>query len=294
MIGIMNSSRQVIAKYRYDAWGKLISMTDASGAALGENTIGARNPLRYRGYIYDSETGFYYLQSRYYDPVVHRFINADGYVSTGTGFNGYNMYAYCNNDPVMSYDPSGYVVTDWYRAHLSSSDLRVLETLTYLWHNSDDEEIRANAHSKAVKIRSVYKADGDYVNDCGYIVRDGRILSSFRHNLYVFDYTIEKHAFHIDVEQWGFAVLCASFENIDALSISMLNCYRSIYGVDFIGRTVGGITREIYAHAVCAGLLKDAKWDWVHEIFSHAKYADIEDTQHGSTTWRLFEFIWDW
>ena len=103
----MDSSRQAIAKYRYDAWGKLISMTDASGAALGENTIGARNPLRYRGYIYDSETGFYYLQSRYYDPVVHRFINADGYVSTGTGFNGYNMYAYCGNNPINRIDPEG-------------------------------------------------------------------------------------------------------------------------------------------------------------------------------------------
>ena len=107
VIGIMNSSRQVIAKYRYDAWGKLISMTDASGAALGENTIGARNPLRYRGYIYDSETGFYYLQTRYYDPVVQRFISADGYVSTGTGFTGYNMFAYCNNDPVNRIDPTG-------------------------------------------------------------------------------------------------------------------------------------------------------------------------------------------
>ena len=107
VIGIMNSSRQVIAKYRYDAWGKLISMTDASGAALGENTIGARNPLRYRGYIYDSETGFYYLQTRYYDPVVHRFINEDVFISTGAGFIGYNMYAYCNNNPVNMVDSEG-------------------------------------------------------------------------------------------------------------------------------------------------------------------------------------------
>ena len=111
MIGIMNSSRQVIAKYRYDAWGKLISMTDASGAALGENTIGARNPLRYRGYIYDSETGFYYLQSRYYDPVVHRFINADEQLNEKDGMLGYNMYAYCNNNPVIHADTDGRSLT---------------------------------------------------------------------------------------------------------------------------------------------------------------------------------------
>ena len=65
------------------------------------------NPLRYRGYIYDNETGFYYLQSRYYDPAVRRFINADGYVSTDTGLLGYNMFAYCNNNPVTYFDKTG-------------------------------------------------------------------------------------------------------------------------------------------------------------------------------------------
>lgn len=69
--------------------------------------IGSRNPLRYRGYYYDTETGFYYLQSRYYDPIVKRFLNADSYASTGQGFLGYNMFAYCGNKPVMCEDPSG-------------------------------------------------------------------------------------------------------------------------------------------------------------------------------------------
>ena len=112
---MLNATNGVVARYRYDAWGKLISMTDASGAALGENTIGARNPLRYRGYIYDSETGFYYLQTRYYDPVVHRFINADALISIDKGYIGLNTYAYCNNDPVNTVDSSGkrYDVGDW-------------------------------------------------------------------------------------------------------------------------------------------------------------------------------------
>ena len=137
MIGIMDSSRQVIARYRYDAWGKLISMTDASGAALGENTIGARNPLRYRGYIYDSETGFYYLQSRYYDPVVHRFINADGYVSTGTGFTGYNMYAYCNNDPVNMVDSEGCDPVPVWAKHIIAGNATESEYKTALSSNAN-------------------------------------------------------------------------------------------------------------------------------------------------------------
>ena len=91
-----------LVHYTYDAWGKLISITGEKAS-----TLGVINPLRYRGYYYDSETGLYYLQSRYYDPEVGRFISADGYVSTGTGFLGYNMYAYCNNDPILLQDSSG-------------------------------------------------------------------------------------------------------------------------------------------------------------------------------------------
>ena len=59
------------------------------------------------GYYYESETGFYYLQSRYYNPVICRFINADSFVSTGQSFSGYNMFAYCNNNPVPNSDPTG-------------------------------------------------------------------------------------------------------------------------------------------------------------------------------------------
>ena len=61
----------------------------------------------YRGYVYDAETGLYYLQSRYYDPEIGRFINADAFVSTGQGFVGNNMFAYCANNPILYKDPTG-------------------------------------------------------------------------------------------------------------------------------------------------------------------------------------------
>lgn len=69
--------------------------------------MAAVNPLQYRGYYYDSETGFYYLQSRYYDPEICRFINADSYASTGQSYLGYNTFAYCGNDPVNRTDADG-------------------------------------------------------------------------------------------------------------------------------------------------------------------------------------------
>ncbi|MBQ9886563.1 MAG: RHS repeat-associated core domain-containing protein, partial [Lachnospiraceae bacterium] len=71
------------------------------------STIGAINPFRYRGYYWDEESWLYYLNSRYYDAVTGRFLNADNCVSTGGGVLGYNMFAYCNNNPVMLSDGAG-------------------------------------------------------------------------------------------------------------------------------------------------------------------------------------------
>lgn len=101
VVRIVDGSRSVVASYTYDPWGKIIS---SSG------TLADINPLRYRGYYYDTETGFYYLQSRYYDPEIGRFINADSYASTdATGLLSTNMFAYCENDPVNKSDPTGEV-----------------------------------------------------------------------------------------------------------------------------------------------------------------------------------------
>ena len=91
VVGLANEYG-IVATYAYDAWGKIIS---TSGITSMEESALAANPIRYRGYIYDTETGFYYLQSRYYDPSIGRFITADGYVSMCQGLTIYNMYAYC-------------------------------------------------------------------------------------------------------------------------------------------------------------------------------------------------------
>ena len=104
VVSLVNPTSGVpVATYEYDPFGKVISAT---------GDLATINPLRYRGYYYDTETGFYYLQSRYYDPVTCRFLNADVYVSTGQGILGYNMFAYCRNNPVRRIDRSGDVEAD--------------------------------------------------------------------------------------------------------------------------------------------------------------------------------------
>ena len=104
-----SATRVLAARYRYDPYGNPLSITNGSGTEVSQtsNTIAAINPFRYRGYRYDGETGLYYLQSRYYDPVTCRFVNADKYASTGQGQLGHNMFAYCNNNPVRYDDPTG-------------------------------------------------------------------------------------------------------------------------------------------------------------------------------------------
>lgn len=97
--GIYSSTGNLIVEYTYDAWGKLEDMT---GSAL----IGLLNPIRYRGYYYDIETGLYYLQTRYYDPETGRFINADSLLNQESVL-GNNMFAYCLNNPINMADPSG-------------------------------------------------------------------------------------------------------------------------------------------------------------------------------------------
>ena len=115
----------IVANYAYDAFGRLLSVTDIDGKAIPDQTSFAhRNPLRYRGYLYDSETGFYYLSSRYYDPKIRRFINADAYVSTGQGVAGYNMFAYCGNNPVNRSDSHGHFWSEiWEFAKMAVSEI---------------------------------------------------------------------------------------------------------------------------------------------------------------------------
>lgn len=103
IIAITNSSGTKVVEYVYDSWGKLISTTGSKAS-----TVGVKNPYRYRGYRYDTETGFYYLNSRYYDPEMKRFINADSYIQTPNGYlTSTNMFAYCGNNPIHCYDPIG-------------------------------------------------------------------------------------------------------------------------------------------------------------------------------------------
>ena len=105
VVGLVDSSNQVVVRYQYNSWGKVTSTQDTSGVSLA-----TLNPFRYRKYVYDPETGLYCLGSRYYDPEVGRFVNADDtdvIFAKPQELGNKNLYAYCDNNPVAREDYAG-------------------------------------------------------------------------------------------------------------------------------------------------------------------------------------------
>ena len=100
IIAIVDKNSETVAKYSYDAWGVCTVTQDSVGIA----TV---NPFRYRGYYYDEEIELYYLQSRYYNANVGRFVNADSKLGINTGTSSYALYSYCGNAPIFRIDTNG-------------------------------------------------------------------------------------------------------------------------------------------------------------------------------------------
>ena len=100
ILGIINQNGQIVVQYSYTSYGVC--------SISGNTSLGNENPFRYKGYYYDVETSLYYLTTRYYDPEIGRFISPDSvdYLDPQS-INGLNLYAYCGNDPINKYNPTG-------------------------------------------------------------------------------------------------------------------------------------------------------------------------------------------
>ena len=126
VVKLVTSSDTAVATYTYDAWGNLLT---SSG------TMASVNPLRYRGYYYDTETGFYYVSSRYYDSEIGRFINADDidYLGADGSPLSYNLFAYCMNDPINRFDVDGnWSLSNWVKVAIGVAAIAVGVCVTAL------------------------------------------------------------------------------------------------------------------------------------------------------------------
>ena len=111
VVGLYSYAGTLVATYDYDVWGnctvKAVATDDEGHSVSDVNHIAQVNPFRYRGYYYDTETGLYYLGSRYYDPETGRFLNADNIMGVNDDMAAYNLFVYCGNNPINRYDDGG-------------------------------------------------------------------------------------------------------------------------------------------------------------------------------------------
>ena len=138
VISITDAHGNEIVQYDYDPWGKCNFIEPMIADEKFANNIANINPIRYRGYYFDSETGYYYLQSRYYDPDICRFINADApeYVQfQKDDYAGNNSFVYCCNDPVNNTDPKGNISFSSAKAKVRNAIIRIVAVTTLLHYS---------------------------------------------------------------------------------------------------------------------------------------------------------------
>ena len=263
VIGIVDSAGNKVVEYTYSPWGEILSVTGTKA-----DTIGQANPLRYRGYYYDNETGFYYLQSRYYDPVVQRFISADGYVSTGQGILGNNMFAYCENDPVNRVDPSG---QKW----LKNLWKNIKKTAKKLAQNFvKDYNLSSKKKAKTSKKQTL--TINDFKNsDNSYSLYDNRRhnpYSEFHEQLIVFDGDVGTDLLDEGVFVEASATLITGGWEFDKLDLSLMDVGQANLAV---GYQDGGVNLTAMA-SVWSPSMTIMLWDVCIVVSGHVGSAGVE------------------
>ena len=226
------------------------------------------------------ETSLYYLQSRYYDPEIGRFINADGLVQTPTGsVLSANMFAYCENNPVNMVDPSG--CGPYGMANSYDDAVAKLKEIR-------DSILGITANPNGYNSIDLLKTQNDMIYyrkstfTVGFSIMEGFIWDRKKVN-YSFSYTIKEHVITIDLNQIGAKKLFESrfsyYPLMDLLSQSMLDNYKKVYFCDMPGRTKKGIIEEL-------------EWHYTLKFIERAASADIESSKHlGSKNYMIFEFL---
>ena len=173
IVGLIDSTGKRVVYYKYDSWGRAVNISGTMAA-----TVGQKNPFRYRGYYFDAESGMYYLQSRYYDSEIRRFISADNIIVTGTSveYQNVNLYEYCLDNPINFQDPSGHFILSalagagayFFEAivSLGASYLLTKEIAgvvdEFAWYRKSQKEKRDEALLSRVITRDLLKQDYDY------------------------------------------------------------------------------------------------------------------------------------
>ena len=162
---LLTADGTIVASYYYDAFGTAIEKNENKGI---------NNPYRYSGYVFDNATSLYYLNARYYDSKIARFMSEDTYTGTASDPLSLNLYTYCVNNPIMYTDPSGHH-TEWDESHLTPAELKIVDdagTAYGIAKAANDVKGMAEAHQTAENVRNRYRENGEHGTADGHTVVD--------------------------------------------------------------------------------------------------------------------------
>ena len=180
VIAIVDKDAQTVARYSYDAWGAITNAVTYT--EFTENVdIAAINPFRYRCYYYDEEIELYYLQSRYYNPIVKRFINPDGtdYLAIDDTIIACNIISYCQNSPTQAADPNGHGPFLAIGVQFVITVGRLTIGLEALWSTKNWKFYLFGfvGGSRSFNIKSLTQTENALMEDIMYLIRSVRKFS---------------------------------------------------------------------------------------------------------------------
>ena len=157
--GLVDANGGAVVNYRYDSWGKLISITGSMADTLGKD-----NPYRYKGYYYDDETGMYYLKSRYYQLEICRFISADDedvLIDTHANLSNKNLYLYCDNNPIIKVDEGKIVAGNV----LATGSIDLVVNTGYTGMSSAISTAASSSHKSTISSRNRNSKKNNYMRN---------------------------------------------------------------------------------------------------------------------------------
>ncbi len=255
IIAILDQNGNAVVQYAYDAWGKPISTTGSMASTLGEI-----NPFRYRGYVYDQETGLYYLRSRYYSTVFVRFINADVLYTAYR-----SQYQYCKNNPVKNSDLNGFSHSDatakpWYAG---------LQNRDGSYSLYDNDRFRDdNAFHEQLLVVNFNPADFDMMDgDLTLVDADFDFITGGWETDYVdvslLDFGHVEASFGIDIDEGKFSYGAMASVWSPSISFSLFGCDITL-GLEILSV---GMRREVDLNTTSASYAQGyGLWGWSIEV----------------------------
>jgi len=305
-----------VVEYGYDAWGKptrIWSLTHNTDSTLTSEyqKLAQLNPFRYRGYVWDEETGLYYLRSRYYDPSWGRFLNVDSLAGKVGSLLGHNLFAYCVANPVGLIDPDGTIPVGLLIGIVSTI---VGGAVLYAAHRRNtskgmaEQQARVNVdkvrnHSRAIQVAQKFMplltAPKHYLCSFDYPIANDDVISTVKSHLDYYGYDVSSAIIVEGINMYACAATNRKTGIISRMAFEVqMNSHRTVWGwvidgcgaIGAAGTGISGVVAGIDLESMITAI------DTAGNIGDKAPYAPPKFYEELEVTrwWKDSVEIWDW